>query len=317
MSSEREVIEHKMALEAALTNKDWSRLTDILQVLDDITIPVDVFKSTKIGLLVNRVRKESTESSKERTDAERLLSKWRKLVHSEIEQKKKTDDEGSGASSSAAASPRSQATGSTASSPRSAGAGGGDGGDDVEETYTPLDLSNLGDARARMVRIFFDALKASAPHPNIAESVALEIEDAVDRAIGCTRDNRAYAVRGRLIFSGLKTNQALRESVLRRDVSPSDLARMTDAEFATDAVRVMLAAAVKAREEAREMDWLDKRRGDIIKALGQEECEGEYTCSNPKCRSRKTSYYLMQTRSGDEPMTVFITCHACGKRSRK
>ncbi|ABU43713.1 hypothetical protein AR158_C167L [Paramecium bursaria Chlorella virus AR158] len=33
-----------------------------------------------------------------------------------------------------------------------------------------------------------------------------------------------------------------------------------------------------------------------------------------KCKSRKTSYYELQTRSSDEPMTVFAKCHACGAR---
>jgi len=33
-----------------------------------------------------------------------------------------------------------------------------------------------------------------------------------------------------------------------------------------------------------------------------------------KCGSRKTSYYEKQTRSADEPMTVFAKCHTCNKR---
>ena len=33
-----------------------------------------------------------------------------------------------------------------------------------------------------------------------------------------------------------------------------------------------------------------------------------------RCGSMKTSYYEMQTRSADEPMTVFAKCHTCGKR---
>lgn len=31
-----------------------------------------------------------------------------------------------------------------------------------------------------------------------------------------------------------------------------------------------------------------------------------------RCGSMKTSYYEMQTRSADEPMTVFAKCHKCG-----
>ena len=36
-----------------------------------------------------------------------------------------------------------------------------------------------------------------------------------------------------------------------------------------------------------------------------------YTC--PKCTLRQCLYYCVQTRSADEPMTVFVTCIPCGK----
>lgn len=40
--------------------------------------------------------------------------------------------------------------------------------------------------------------------------------------------------------------------------------------------------------------------------------DGIFQCK--KCKSHKTSYYEMQTRSADEPMTCFVTCHNCGKK---
>ena len=33
-----------------------------------------------------------------------------------------------------------------------------------------------------------------------------------------------------------------------------------------------------------------------------------------RCGSKKTSYYEMQTRSADEPMTVFARCHTCSAK---
>jgi DNA-directed RNA polymerase subunit M/transcription elongation factor TFIIS len=36
-----------------------------------------------------------------------------------------------------------------------------------------------------------------------------------------------------------------------------------------------------------------------------------FTCK--KCKSKKCTYYELQTRSADEPTTVFITCLDCGK----
>ena len=40
--------------------------------------------------------------------------------------------------------------------------------------------------------------------------------------------------------------------------------------------------------------------------------DGAFSCS--KCRSKKTTYYQLQTRSSDEPMTTFIQCLNCSKR---
>lgn len=38
----------------------------------------------------------------------------------------------------------------------------------------------------------------------------------------------------------------------------------------------------------------------------------DFTCR--KCKSKKCSYYQLQTRSADEPMTTFVSCLDCGNR---
>jgi hypothetical protein len=40
--------------------------------------------------------------------------------------------------------------------------------------------------------------------------------------------------------------------------------------------------------------------------------DGIYTCN--KCKSKKTHYVCLQTRSADEPMTEYVTCLKCGQR---
>jgi DNA-directed RNA polymerase subunit M/transcription elongation factor TFIIS len=40
--------------------------------------------------------------------------------------------------------------------------------------------------------------------------------------------------------------------------------------------------------------------------------EGLFQCR--KCKSKKTRYYQVQTRSADEPMTTFVTCLQCSTR---
>ena len=44
----------------------------------------------------------------------------------------------------------------------------------------------------------------------------------------------------------------------------------------------------------------------------EEDYSGLFKCG--KCKSVKTTYYQMQTRSADEPMTSYITCTNCGHK---
>lgn len=64
-----------------------------------------------------------------------------------------------------------------------------------------------------------------------------------------------------------------------------------------------------------EVDWssdlFEKQRSHLYsrheKVFSEMEIgEGEFTC--PKCRKKRASYYQLQTRSGDEAMTTFLTC---------
>lgn len=49
----------------------------------------------------------------------------------------------------------------------------------------------------------------------------------------------------------------------------------------------------------------DDTRDDVIE-------DGMFKCR--KCNSMKTTYYSLQTRSSDEPMTCFVTCIECKNR---
>ena len=58
----------------------------------------------------------------------------------------------------------------------------------------------------------------------------------------------------------------------------------------------------------------EKIHKDLRKAYLANEAkntEGFFTCG--RCKSNKTSYYQLQTRSADEPMTTFVTCHRCDR----
>jgi len=67
--------------------------------------------------------------------------------------------------------------------------------------------------------------------------------------------------------------------------------------------------------------WSNVRKAADMTADGMyeinlESSSDDFTCRKPKCRSKRCSYYQMQTRSADEPITTFVTCLDCGGRYR-
>lgn len=73
----------------------------------------------------------------------------------------------------------------------------------------------------------------------------------------------------------------------------------------------MAPEAVKRARKLAAEHFLREAEGAKLDDLAQGDM---FEC--PKCHKRKTTFYEMQTRSADEPMTVFITCINCKHRWR-
>ena len=55
-------------------------------------------------------------------------------------------------------------------------------------------------------------------------------------------------------------------------------------------------------------------KADGMYEMNAEASSDDFMCRKPKCRSKRCSHYQMQTRSADEPMTIYVTCLDCGSR---
>jgi transcription elongation factor S-II len=93
-------------------------------------------------------------------------------------------------------------------------------------------------------------------------------------------------------------NPRLLQRIRNGELSMSDLARLDDMELYPE-------------------NW--KRLQDQQTVREQKLLEGKAAASTDmfkcgRCGKRETTYYEMQTRSADEPMTIFITCCNCGKK---
>ena len=126
------------------------------------------------------------------------------------------------------------------------------------------------------------------------------IKEATQRKIVKKWENpffvQLYKDRLRSIYVNLK-NPELLEQVQSGEITPQSLAFMTHQEL-----------------QPKQWDLLIQRKikRDASKYVDNTQASTDmFTCK--KCRSKRCTYYELQTRSADEPATIFVTCLDCGK----
>lgn len=93
-------------------------------------------------------------------------------------------------------------------------------------------------------------------------------------------------------------NKKLLERIIIKEIKPEEVGKLSVYDIFPDNWKDLLNAKSK--------------RDKIKYELKPEAMTNLFKCR--KCGSRETSYYEVQTRSADEPMTQFITCLKCHNR---
>lgn len=106
-----------------------------------------------------------------------------------------------------------------------------------------------------------------------------------------------------VIFNLKEPRSHLKQRLLGGDVKTRDLSGMKAHD---------LWPTGPCDQAKRQLECEELRKRMAKEKDEAENFEGAFTCG--KCRSKKTKYYQMQTRSADEPMTTFVNCLNCGKR---
>ena len=108
-----------------------------------------------------------------------------------------------------------------------------------------------------------------------------------------------YLDRLKTIYINLQ-HEPLMNILKNKEIKAHTLAYMTHQEMIPDRWKLLI--------ELQEIKEANKYTPKI------EASTDNFTCW--KCKSKECSYYQLQTRSADEPMTTFVTCLNCGKRWR-
>ncbi|XP_047187319.1 transcription elongation factor A protein 2 isoform X3 [Scophthalmus maximus] len=306
MAKDQEVERIAKKLDKMVHKKNTDGALDLLRELKNIKMSLETLQSTRVGMSVNAVRKQSSDEEVQ-TLAKVLIKSWKKLLDgsegkSEEKEKKK---EGSPVRSSST----SKDSGSSEKSSKKS--------EETPDSPTPPTLPALpaqvtsfppapvttDSVRNKCRELLVAALQTDDDHKTIGvdcDHLAAQIEEQIFQEFKST--DIKYKTRLRSRISNLKDqkNPDLRRNVLCGNISPQRIASMTAEEMAS--------AELKQIREALTKESI--REHQLSKVGGSE--TDMFICN--KCHGKSCTYTQVQTRSADEPMTTFVLCNSCGNR---
>nr|XP_042085788.1 transcription elongation factor A protein 2 isoform X2 [Ovis aries] len=328
MGKEEEIARIARRLDKMVTKKSAEGAMDLLRELKAMPVTLHLLQSTRVGMSVNALRKQSSDEEVV-TLAKSLIKSWKKLLDASDAKARERRRGGSLPTSSSkeaseAQDPRVEQTRSggivavtlaflgTASHGGACGPSGPLSSRKRPElprmpstpritTFPPVPVT-CDAVRTKCREMLTAALQTDHDHVAIGadcECLAGQIEECIFRDVGNTDMKYKNRVRSRL--SNLKDakNPGLRRNVLCGAITPQQIAVMTS-EMASDELKEIRKAMTKEAIREHQMARTGGTQTDL------------FTCG--KCRKKNCTYTQVQTRSSDEPMTTFVVCNECGNR---
>ena len=107
-----------------------------------------------------------------------------------------------------------------------------------------------------------------------------------------------YMSKLRMVLYNLRDKPSIISQLVNKEIRADRVAYMTHQDLQPDRWAVMIDQK--------------KKRDENLFAPNLMATTDDFTCY--KCKSKKCTYYQLQTRSADESMTTYVTCLDCGNR---
>ena len=299
------------ALDRARTAHDTPALRDILVQLDSGLVATEsLLRETKVGVHVNKLR--TYEDAEVAGLVKKIIKKWKDQVSADKKKRKpavkkepaqEKEEKTTGVDDGGQAAASKAKTAAAAVSKTDAAAVSGV----VKGPRTPLtdgiNIDTYPDStRNRSISALYTAVAIDTA---AAAERILETCTAIEAAIfvqNKDKVNDAYRNKLRSLILNMKNknNPQLRANVLDGTIPPAKLTTMSSAELAPESLK-------KELEQLHQKNLFDAQG-----AVEKRAVTDRFVCG--KCKQRQVSYYQMQTRSADEPLTTFCTCEKCGNR---
>ena len=228
---------------------------------------------------------KNTENKELLTEVNNIISKWKKVLHAKPNNNNPDKKEN-------------QSKPKTNKAPESTK----NSDDDLPKEYL---LPNGPSRRNQDRKNLYKNLKFHLKNLNQEE-----INDLIEKVVNIEqtlfekfKNENAYTNRALEIISNVKDekNYDFRDKIIKGEYKPEDLATMDAFEMVNKNKKKEIKKNIENNINSVRSDW-DEKHAPVT--------EGVYKCS--KCGGKKTRQHEMQTRSADEPMTIFIHCVNCG-----
>ncbi|KAI8899383.1 transcription factor S-II, central domain-containing protein [Globomyces pollinis-pini] len=293
----KDLIMLKQQITKALENNNNLTILDLLDQLATWNATTDSLKSSRIGVFVTELRKAPNTSELVKQKSKELVLKWKKDIGKATTShtpQKKSINTNVNVISDTTKSDLTSANSSNPSTPK-----------------TPIERTCEGDnvfvkklpekVRVKCIEMLYSALATGTNEEsyevlNIAEEVESKVFDDNKST------NNTYKSRMRSLVANLrdKGNPLLKMRVVSGNIKPREFASMTPEDMMSKDRKALVEAAAK------------EAMSDAVTAKTMHAETDMFKCG--KCKGRRATYYQMQTRSADEPMTTFVTCTICYNR---
>ncbi|AMD22350.1 HGR011Wp [Eremothecium sinecaudum] len=299
----KEVVTHVKNLEKNKTNEET--VLQILRILNKELVATEkLLRETKVGVIVNQFKKSSNEEIAKLV--KKMISTWKEAISKEKKKRAAAAISQSASTSSGSSSNNSGNHASTVS--------GSSNEPRAQEKYQakgPRSAKNDGvtttiyndKLRDMVIKAFYDALAKESEHPpQSILTTSIEIEKQMYKLNPTSENEKAYKDKYRVIYSNVisKNNPELKHKITNGDISPEHLVSCNPKDLAPEHLKRKL-------EEIAKQNLFNAQGATLERSVTD-----RFQCG--KCKEKKVSYYQLQTRSADEPLTTFCTCEVCGNR---
>lgn len=298
----------KLASVDSLSSEDVESLKDMLQQLDAMKdVNLEVLTKTLIGTVVSKFKKHSEIGP----TAKALVKKWKATAKGEAA----AAASGNSKTSPAAKSAKSK---DSAEKPKRRNSTNPATEELKEAWYT------LQPYRSTTCKKLHEVLEKAKPvlikqgmNADALEHLTVERASEIEMAIQTKfmGQKQEYVGKARSLCFNLKKNTSLTSQIILGQVSSKELVAMSSEQLISDEKQKELEERKNKLMDANMLDWEAQNEDKINEMCG---IKGEllqaslFTCG--RCGSTKTTSTQKQTRSADEPMTVFVLCLNCGNR---